>query len=151
VLNKFAVLFAKFNWGRRLGIWASSSHLNFWQEAKGNTFKLFLEGILENSLNVFLAVIAIFELGDKKEYQLGDQISIVLALVVLFGMVRFPYFVYSTLSNNWQKIEKRKEYWYMVQGVSRKSRWAIFNNYFFMLRRIITAAVLIFMTRFSFF
>ena len=63
LLNRFARLFARFSCGRRLGIWASSEQ-DFMEEATSNTLKLFMESIFENSLNVFLAITALYESED---------------------------------------------------------------------------------------
>ena len=153
-LNKVAVRFAEHPWARKVGMWAYEAKT--WLQMKSTFKKLFVESYFDLLFCSFINMIALIEALDIDIYfkRRSDWICSAITIFYSAAVFMFPVYVAVVILKNFDKLDTKKvseHHGIYYDECRTTSRVTALYNVIFMLRRLITTAVLIFLRDHAFF
>ena len=121
--------------------------------------KLFMEAFFDNIFGVILNVITLTrasQIGNFGDF-FGSRDNILcssITIVYCIALVIFPFWMYLTIKKNFKTLRfkgTQERYGFLYEGVKTENAIHAYYNVLFIIRRLLTALVLIFMLEYPFF
>jgi hypothetical protein len=158
VVNKLAVKFSHHQKARQIGMWAYEP--NTLRSMSTAFKKLFLESYFDLLFCTFINVLALqhaLQMGLTTALyftRFDDRLNTVVTLFHLLSVFIFPVYVAYTILANFDQLDTKKvteTHGIFYDGCHTKTRGQALYNVLFMLRRLLTVLVLIFIREVPFF